>query len=152
MIKHTLVQGDTFVTSDPNVEVNTILGSCVSICLHDTVTRVGGINHFLLPGENHADNRQLRYGLHAFEVLLNELLKRGASRNTLEAKLFGGAASEGVASTVGEQNASFAINLLSEEDITVKAHSLGGCLARKLLYIPATGDAFVREVPRSTAA
>lgn len=152
MIRQTLVQGETIVTSDTRKEIQTILGSCVSICLHDTTRCVGGINHFLLPGLDHNDNRQMRYGLHAFEVLLNALLKLGATRQTLEAKIFGGAKALSLHDNVGAENARFAQDLVQTEGIRVLASDVGGKQARKLRYRPATGEALLQLIPRTSAA
>ncbi len=69
----------------------TILGSCVAACLHDPLAGVGGMNHFLLPGDDNEDPGNLRYGVHAMELLINALLGLGAKRDRIEAKLFGGA-------------------------------------------------------------
>lgn len=152
MIRQTLVQGETIVTSDTGKEIQTLLGSCVSICLHDTARQVGGINHFLLPGLHHSDHRQMRYGLHAFEVLLNALLKLGANRQTLEAKIFGGAQALSRYDNVGAENARFAQELLQTEGIRVLASDVGGTQARKLRYRPATGEAMLQLIPRTDTA
>ena len=78
-------QGEARVSADPDLELGTILGSCVATCLYDAQARIGGMNHFLLPDGNTGDGAPARYGSYAMEVLINELLKRGASRKRLEA-------------------------------------------------------------------
>ena len=84
-------QGEHYVTADPTVMLTTILGSCVAMCLRDPVAGVGGMNHFLLPeGSGSGPEAGRRYGAYAMEVLINDCLKRGARRDRLEAKLFGG--------------------------------------------------------------
>ena len=89
-----MIQGEFCVTDDPNVMLTTILGSCVAACMRDPVAQVGGMNHFLLPGvDDRSKNREAEsYGVHLMELLVNDLLRHGARRDRLEAKLFGGAA------------------------------------------------------------
>lgn len=87
-----IIQGEYKVVSDPDVVLTTILGSCVAACLRDPVSGVGGMNHFLLPGTGSVTGGDAtRYGVHLMELLINGLLKQGARRDRLEAKIFGGA-------------------------------------------------------------
>jgi chemotaxis protein CheD len=89
-----IIQGEYKVVTDPDVFLSTILGSCVAACLRDPVAGVGGMNHFLLPGSAAAmtsGGDATRYGVHLMELLINGLLKKGARRDRLEAKIFGGA-------------------------------------------------------------
>ncbi|MDH6235247.1 chemotaxis receptor (MCP) glutamine deamidase CheD, partial [Mesorhizobium soli] len=88
----TVMRGEFHVVDRPEVVLTTILGSCVAACLRDPYAGVGGMNHFLLPGTLGAARRDAeRYGVHLMELLVNGLLARGAQRQRLEAKLFGGA-------------------------------------------------------------
>ena len=84
-----VLPGEYFV-SDEDMLIVTTLGSCIAACLWDRERRIGGMNHFMLP-ERQRRHRG-RYGSYAMELLINELIKRGASRATLEAKVFGGGA------------------------------------------------------------
>ena len=85
-----IVQGEYRVSRDPSEVLSTVLGSCVAVCLWDPAAKVGGMNHFLLPAApGQGDAKMLRYGAHAMEVLINEVLKLGARRKALQAKLFG---------------------------------------------------------------
>jgi chemotaxis receptor (MCP) glutamine deamidase CheD len=87
-----IVQGEQAVSEDPDVVITTLLGSCVSACMRDPAAGVGGLNHFLLPGDaSGSDGDALRQVVHAMELLVNALLRQGARRDRLEAKLFGGA-------------------------------------------------------------
>jgi chemotaxis protein CheD len=112
-----LTQGETHVTTDPHEVLTTILGSCVSACIRDRVIGAGGMNHFLLPEGGGADRDAMRYGVNAMELLINGLLKLGATRQTLEAKLFGGANVIATMSGVGSRNAAFAERYLKDEGI-----------------------------------
>ena len=139
-----VIQGEYKVVNDPNVVLTTILGSCVAACMRDPVVGVGGMNHFLLPGSADAlaaGGDATRYGVHLMELLINGLLKQGARRDRLEAKIFGGAKTIARFSNVGEQNARFARQFLLDEGIRLVGESTGGDHGRKLEYWPSSGRA-----------
>ncbi|WP_028081950.1 chemoreceptor glutamine deamidase CheD [Solimonas soli] len=153
-LAYKVLPGDYAVAGDARMLV-TLLGSCVSACLHDPLARVGGMNHFLLPGGEGASGDSARYGSYAMEVLINELLKRGATRARLQAKVFGGGAVlpslSGVGS-VGERNARFVLDYLEAERIAVLAQDLGDIVPRRVHYFPATGRALVKRLPAAERA
>ena len=138
-----VVQGEYAVSDDPAVMMGTILGSCVAACVRDPVAGVGGMNHFLLPGDNDgaaADTpNALRYGVQSMELLLNALYRMGARRERLEVKLFGGARVIDGLSDVGQQNAAFAERFLKAEGITLMGGSLRGEQARRVQFWPVSG-------------
>jgi len=139
-----VIQGEWKVSNDPSVVLSTVLGSCVAACLRDPVTGVGGINHFLLPGSVDAiaqGGDVSRYGVHLMELLINGLLKQGARRDRLEAKIFGGAKTIASFSNVGQQNADFATRFLHDEGIKIVSASTGGDVGRKLEFWPVSGRA-----------
>ena len=138
---HHVIQGEYFVSDDPSIVLTTILGSCVATCLCDPVARVGGINHFLLPNGDGKDGMEFRYGILSMELLVNGLLKMGASKSRLEAKIFGGAAMNNGLARIGESNSQFAVSYLSNENIKCLSKSLGGINARRVRYVPTTGQA-----------
>ena len=147
-----IIQGEFKVVNDPHVVLSTILGSCVAACLRDPVTGVGGMNHFLLPGSANpgaGGGDATRYGVHLMELLINGLLKQGARRDRLEAKVFGGAKTIATFSNVGEQNAAFAMQFLRDEGIKVVGSSTGGEHGRKLEFWPVSGRA--RQYPLTGA-
>lgn len=137
-----LVQGECRVSADPSVVLATTLGSCVAACIHDPVARVGGMNHFLLPESPDSEGLvSLRYGAFAMELLINGLLSKGARRERMEAKLFGGGRlSQGLAD-IGAKNAAFAREFLDREGIAFSGGSLGGSLARRVQFWPVSGRA-----------
>ena len=127
--------------------LTTILGSCVAVCMRDPKTGVGGMNHFLLPeGRAEGLDEGRRYGAYAMELLINELLRSGARRERLEAKLFGGARMFGGLSDVGASNAAFAEKFLRDEGIPIVGSSTGGTEARRVQYWPTTGRAQQKTV------
>lgn len=136
-----VVQGEFHVSGDPVVVLTTILGSCVAACLRDPVIRVGGMNHFLLPGDGlEGEVRSaMRYGVHAMELLVNGLLRAGARRDRLQAKLFGGARMLEGLTDVGRQNADFAERFLREERIALSGVSLRGERGRRVQFWPHSG-------------
>lgn len=138
-----VVQGEYSVSADPSVVFTTILGSCVAACIRDPVAGVGGLNHFLLPGnENGARSTEVeRYGVHLMELLVNGLMKMGARRDRLEAKLFGGAKMMERLSDIGKLNASFAEDFLKHEGIRLAGGSLGGEQGRRIQFWPVSGRA-----------
>ncbi|MBQ2260636.1 MAG: chemotaxis protein CheD [Loktanella sp.] len=137
----TVVQGDFAVSADPAVMMSSVLGSCVAVCLFDAQARVGGINHFLLASGGEADTADLKYGVNAMELLINTLLRAGADRRRLQAKLFGGARMTIHARDIGYSNAQFATGFLDRESIPCLSQSLGGTLARRIQFVPTTGAA-----------
>ena len=139
-----VVQGEYAVSDDPNVMMGTILGSCVSACVRDPVAGVGGMNHFLLPGDKETATvgggpQALRYGVQSMELLLNALYRMGARRERLEVKLFGGARVIDGLSDVGQQNAAFAERFLQAEGIALGGGSLRGEQARRIQFWPVSG-------------
>ncbi|MDO9419624.1 MAG: chemoreceptor glutamine deamidase CheD [Herminiimonas sp.] len=146
-----ILPGEYYYTGKDMLIV-TVLGSCVSACIRDRVTGVGGMNHFMLPdGGGDADSpisASARYGTYAMEVLINDLLKAGAKRENLEAKVFGGGAVlRGFSSlNVGERNAQFVRDFLKVENIRVVAEDLNDIHPRKVYYFPRTGKVLVKKL------
>ncbi|MFC4727292.1 chemoreceptor glutamine deamidase CheD [Coralloluteibacterium thermophilus] len=145
-----LLPADYYV-GEPGVALTTVLGSCVAACLRDPVMRIGGMNHFMLPDGDIGGGAPARYGSHAMELLINALLVRGARRDRLEAKVFGGGnVLQGFTSTpVGTRNAQFVLAYLQTEGIPVLAKDLGGIHPRKVAFFPETGRALVRQLPHA---
>ncbi len=146
-----ILPGEYYFTAK-DMMIVTVLGSCVSACVRDRVSGVGGMNHFMLPdggGDNDSPvSASMRYGTYAMEVLINELLKAGARRENLEAKVFGGGnVLRGfVAINVGERNAQFVRNYLKVEGIRVVAEDLNDIHPRKVYFFPRTGKVLVKKL------
>jgi chemotaxis protein CheD len=145
-----LTQGECRISADPAAQLSTVLGSCVAACIWDARARVGGMNHFLLPFAGTGDvGGSLRYGAHSMETLINGVLGQGGNRRNLQAKLFGGATMSANLGRIGAENARFAKDFLADEEIPCLAEDLGDCFARRVLFVPTTGQARVMKV-RST--
>lgn len=134
-----IVQGEFDISDDPEVIMSTMLGSCVAVCLHDRLAEVGGMNHFLLPEGEVGQSDSLIFGLHSMELLINGLLKKGAMRNRLEAKVFGGAQMIAGLSDIGERNAIFAREFLHDEGFAIVGECTGGRRGRRLRFWPTSG-------------
>ncbi len=137
--------GQLAVAQHPTAIV-TVLGSCVAVCLWDPGSRVGGVNHFLLP--HHVEReRSPRFGNVAVPRLVEEVVRAGASRAGLVAKVFGGAsvlAPLASARRLGEENAALALHLLDEARIPVLDRDVGGERGRKLVFVSDEGTAWVK--------
>ena len=136
-----VVQGTYYVSAHPDTTLSTVLGSCISVCLFDPIAAIGGMNHFLLPAGRGTEAGHIRFGVNAMEKLINELLKSGASKPRLQAKLFGGARMSAALSDIGKQNAAFTHTFLANEGIPTTSESTGGTLARRVIFRPTTGQA-----------
>ncbi len=146
-----LHQGQVVAFATPTV-VTTVLGSCVSVCLWDELSGVGGVNHFLLPEPAPGQAPSARYAAFAFEQLLARLVALKARPDRLQAKLFGGAtlAKTPDATSLGLRNAEIARQLLEEHRIPVIAEDSGGGCGRKLRFETHTGTAWVRFLGESS--
>ena len=153
----TVQPGGFTATGRGDLVLNTLLGSCVAACICDTKAGVGGLNHFLLPDDGSGAARTTssasRYGVHAMELLINEILKMGGARSRLEAKLFGGAnvIALSAVSTVGDRNQKFSLDFLRREGIPVTATDLGGDRARRVFFKPAANKVLVQVLDRTGA-
>ena len=142
-----MLPGEYFV-HDEDVIIMTTLGSCIAACLWDRVAKVGGMNHFMLPDAGAGSPDGGRYGSYAMELLINEMIKRGANRSTMEAKVFGGGAViSGMNSiNVGERNTMFVMDYLRTERITVVSKDVLDIYPRKVCFLPHSGKAMVKKL------
>ena len=149
--KHDAVKvlpGEYYVTT-ADMMIMTVLGSCIAACIWDPRVRVGGMNHFMLP-EGNGDTSG-RYGSYAMELLINEMIKLGARRETMQAKVFGGGQVMHSFTTmnVGERNTAFVLDYLQTERIAVISKDVLDIHPRKVCYFPATGKAMCKRLAHS---
>lgn len=146
-----VLPGEYYVTATDMVLV-TVLGSCVSACVRDREKGVGGMNHFMLAdgGDSDAVSASARYGTYAMEILINHLMKMGARKSALEAKVFGGGRvmASLTSSQVGERNSKFVMDFLNTEGIQVAAKDLLDVYPRKIYYFPTSGRVLVKKLVR----
>jgi chemotaxis protein CheD len=153
----TVHQGDCLVSSDPDLTFSTVLGSCVSACIRDRVANVGGMNHFLLAEQSaSAQDRygaSARYGAFAMEQLINKVLQRGTGRKeNLEIKVFGGGKINGALDDIGLKNIEFVREFLSNEGYEMAKEDLGGTYARRVMFKPYSGRAFIKRLDNAANA
>ena len=146
-----ILPGEYYVTKRDMVLV-TVLGSCVAACIRDRVSGIGGMNHFMLPDgcwDNHDPTSvSTRYGVYAMEMMINQLLKLGASRANLEVKVFGGGnVLDGlVSANAGQRNVEFALDYLYTEGIAIAGQDILDAYARKVYFFPGSGRVLVKKI------
>lgn len=146
-----VLPGEYYATAQ-DMLLATVLGSCVTACIRDRQNGIGGMNHFMLPDgridENDPSSMSARYGIYAMEILINHIIKIGARRANLEAKVFGGGnVMPGlIEANVGERNAEFVLGFLETENIPIVAHDLVDIYPRKVHYFPSTGKVLVKKL------
>ncbi|MBX9611046.1 MAG: chemoreceptor glutamine deamidase CheD [Burkholderiales bacterium] len=142
-----ILPGEFFVFNE-DIELTTTLGSCVAACICDKGAGIGGMNHFLLPDDQDG-TASGRFGAFAMELLINELLKRGARRNALEAKIFGGGQvmKSFVTMNVGERNVEFVTKFLAAERIPILAKDVLDVYPRKVCMFPKSGRVLCKRLP-----
>jgi chemotaxis protein CheD len=148
-----ILPGEYYVTRSDEA-ITTVLGSCISACIRDPILRIGGMNHFMLPEDNSvrdANSRapvvlSTRYGSHAMESLINDLLKLGGQRQRFEIKVFGGGRVLSAMTDIGARNIEFVKEYLSLERLPINAHDVGGEEPRKVIYFPSEGKVRVRRL------
>src|SRR5208337_2584360 len=152
-----IIQPGEYHVSAEDEMIGTLLGSCVSVCLHDRLAQVSGMNHFMLPGRIvQADifqDRTARYGITAINELLNQMEAVGASRENLTAKVFGGGhviVTAFETSTLPTDNIRLARVMLELEDIPIEEMDVGGSHGRKILMEAKTGRVYLKNLSRKT--
>jgi chemotaxis protein CheD len=153
----TVHQGECLASGDADLTYSTLLGSCISACIRDSVARVGGMNHFLLAeAVGSARDRygaSARYGWFAMEQLINMVLSLGTGRKkNLEIKVFGGGLINGSLADIGAKNIEFVREFLADEGYAVVKEDLGGSFARRVMFKPSSGRAFVKRLDSVTGA
>ena len=145
-----VLPGEYFVDNE-DIPIMTTLGSCIAACLWDRASGVGGLNHFMLPD---GDGENGRYGAYAMELLINEMMKRGASRRCLEAKIFGGGQVISGMETmnIGERNTRFVLDYMRTERIPVVSKDVLDVYPRKVCFLPASGKALVKRLASTNTA
>lgn len=141
-----------FYVTDQDILIGTTLGSCVAACIRDRVSGIGGMNHFMLPsrgdGSNNPASESARYGAYAMELLVNQVIKMGALRKNLEAKVFGGGNVSQTYTTlnIGENNVRFVREYLRNEEIIITSEDIAEFQGRKVYFFPRTGKVLVKKL------
>ncbi len=145
-----IIDAGEFYATNKDEGIAAVLGSCISVCIYDEDTGVGGMNHFLIPGDFIDEEIFLsptaRFGMYAMELLLGELIKLDIDRGKLKAKIFGGANLGDSSLKIGENNIKFIKTFLKMEGIPTQSTDLGGKVARKIFFFPKTGRVLVKKI------
>lgn len=161
--KRVILHPGEYAVSSERTAFHTILGSCVAVCLWDQSTGIAGMNHFLLANRRYARHMPVchteagRYGVHAMELLINAMLKLGAQRDKIKAKVFGGASvlspdTRDNFFCVGEVNSRFILEFLKTDGIPLMACDLGGNMARVVRFVSDDFTVYVKKIRRFTRA
>ncbi|MBI3479060.1 MAG: chemoreceptor glutamine deamidase CheD [Nitrosomonadales bacterium] len=144
--------GEYYVTRNDEC-IYTTLGSCISACIRDRVSGVGGMNHFMLPAvpgdaglKSEDVSYATRYGNFAMEHMINEILKNGGYRKNLEVKLFGGGRIIAGMTDVGKRNIEFVRKYIAIEGLQVTSEDVGDTVPRMVVYFPSTGKVRVKRL------
>ena len=146
--QHFLIAGNIFVHEDEYI-ITTILGSCVSVCLWDALTKIGGINHYMLPFWNGQGLASPKYGSIAIPKMIEKMLELGSSKRRLQAKIFGGGEVLKVTSAamnIGDRNIFLAQDILEKSGIPIVGSDVGGKTGRKIVYDIRTGSVYVKKL------
>lgn len=159
--KRVIIDPGEYYTSKEDIIISTLLGSCVSVCLWDPVNRIIGMNHFLLANRNYSNHVPLissdagRYGIHAMELLINAMQRKGANRHLLRAKAFGGSnvlmgINQGNSHfAIGDMNSRFIIEFLRNENIPLEASDLGGSSGRVIHFTANDFSVYMKRIGKS---
>jgi len=148
---HFLYPAELYVSKAP-YQINTILGSCVTVCLYDPVLNIGGMNHFMLPYWNGQGLASPKYGNIANEKLLDKMISLGCNKNHLKAKIFGGGEvieTQIVQFHIGARNIELARLFLEEKKIPLISSSVGGKLGRKIEFLTSSGEVRQKYVQKT---
>src|SRR5688572_8458837 len=141
--KHYLLPSALFADKQSYL-VDTVLGSCVSVCFFDQKLKLGGINHYMLPFWNGEGLASPKFGNIANEKLLERLLRMGCQKQHIVAKLFGGANQINTSVNIGDKNIQIAREQLDEFGIRILGESVGGSVGRKLRFNTGTGEVLMK--------
>lgn len=146
-----ILPGQYYVTRNDE-SIVTVLGSCVAACIRDVSAKIGGMNHFMLPAHGVNGHHSIdlsdaaRYGTYAMELLINDILKNGGSRRSLEIKIFGGGNIIKNMTDIGKRNIEFVRHFIETEGLEIAAADVGSIYPRKVYYFPATGRALIKRL------
>ncbi len=134
------------VVAEKETLISTLLGSCVAVCLHDPLTKIGGMNHYLLPEVLGNEKPSPRYGTFAIAELIKEMDRKGADIDQLQAKVFGGAsvvADNRIGESIGRRNIELAEELLKKNGIWIVRKDVSGTKSRKITFDTSTFEVLV---------
>ncbi len=147
---HFLFPSQLFVSVKP-IDIQTLLGSCIAVCLYDIKLKFGGMNHYMVPLWNGEGLASPKYGNIAIEMLIEKMRQMGSVPANLVAKIFGGANQyeyENNIIMVGKRNIEVAESILSKNKLHIAAKSIGGPQGRKIIFNTETGQVRMKYIVR----
>ena len=152
-VSYDIFAGEFYVTKDQSILISTLLGSCVAVCLRDSIAGISGMNHYMLPWKNDLQSitqmNDGRYGYFALDYMIQKMVQQGANPNKLEAKIFGGGRiMDKSSSQISEQNVRFAKAYLEMHRIPVLVDQTGGFIGRRIFMFPDTFHVEVRTIEK----
>ncbi len=138
---------------NPGILTTLGLGSCVGIALYDPYTKVIGLAHIMLPSSLQAKNNLnvAKFADTGIEKLVEDMIKLGASRNRLVAKLAGGAQMFAFSSSsdiirIGKRNAEASVQKLNELKIPIISQDTGGNYGRTIELFSSDGKLVIKTI------
>ncbi len=145
---------DYGVSGAPNI-LRTILGSCVGICIYDPEKTVGGLSHIMLPTSKKEASNIKKYADTAIPAMISDMIKAGADKKRLIAKIAGGAtmfkhAENSLMGDIGRNNISSVKAILSNLDIRIVSEDVGGDYGRTIDFYLETGEIKIKTIGKDT--
>ncbi|MFH1746786.1 MAG: chemotaxis protein CheD [Planctomycetota bacterium] len=142
-----LMAGQMSVHAQP-VTIRTILGSCVAVCLWDSVSPLAGMNHYLLPYPLEVETADDRFGSVSIPRLIRAMWRKGAQSRNLQAAVIGGGSPLAALGTtaVGDGNVEVAKAVLGEQRIPIVRQDTGGAHGRKVLFKTVRAELCIEHV------
>jgi len=144
---------DLKTTISPGILTTLGLGSCVGICLYDSVAKVAGMAHIMLPSSKTIKNNQNLYKFAdtGIDMLIDEMVTNGAKKYRMISKIAGGAqmfsfSTKNDIMKIGERNVIAVKNILQEYKIPIKAEDTGGNHGRTIEFYSTDGKLVVKTI------
>lgn len=144
---------DLNVCTSPSALTTLGLGSCVGIALFDPIRKIAGLVHIMLPDSTKIINNENRakFADTGIDALIQEMIKIGADRSVLIAKIAGGAqmfafSNNSEMMRIGDRNVESTKNKLQQLGIQIKAEDTGANYGRTIEFYPETGILLIKSV------
>ena len=144
ILKKTIYTEQFYISDGSNIEISTVLGSCVAVCLYDPISHIIGMNHYLLPFWNGRGLKSLKYGNINNKRLIESMLDKSQGRAKIQAKIFGGASINLQGIDIGKNNIMVARSVLKEYNVKIIGEDTGGFVGRKIIMSSTNGAVYLK--------
>ena len=153
MDENTIVVGiGEYAVADGDTKITTVgLGSCIGTIIYDDIKKVHGLSHIMLPTMGDKQDRIGKYADTALPKTIDDLVKKGALRIRLKAKIAGGAsvfAFKDDTLKIGQRNIEAVKEILAQYKIRIEAEDVGGSRGRTIVFDPVTKQLFIKLVKK----